>query len=89
MTEIFCVMTQEKDRVYGDCSADVFYISLSLGQAKAIYDSITYKNFNIRHVKPIEKLLIKTKTDESYEVDGLINEELIEKEDIEDDPMYL
>ena len=89
MTEIFCVMTQSRYRENRECISDVFYISLTLGQAKAIYDSISYKNFNIRHVKPLEKLLIKTKTDESYEVDGLINEELIEKEDIEDDPMYL
>ena len=88
MTELFCVMTQCQDRVYGDCHADVFYISMTLGQAKAIYDTITYKNFNIRHVKPINKLLLKTKTDESYQTDGLINEELIEKADIKDDPNY-
>lgn len=88
MTELFCVMTQSHDREHGDCYADVFYISTTLGQAKAIYDTITYKNFNIRYMKPVNKLLLKTKTDESYQSDGLINEELIEKEDIEDHPNY-
>lgn len=88
MTELFCVITQSSDREHGDVYEDVLYISLNLDSAREFYNQIDCTHFNIRFVKPLNKLLVQTKTDESYQTDGLINENLVEKADIDDDPQF-
>jgi len=86
MTDLFCVITQSSDREHGNVYEDVRYISLNLDSAREFYNRIDSTYFNIRFVKPLNKLLVQTKTDESYQTDGLINENLVEKADIDDDP---